>query len=55
MIGTLFGWFCFGAGGKAVFRAGLENEEALVLESRARRDAESILRDARLTANEEAL
>jgi ribonucrease Y len=53
MIGTLFGVMLQLWREKSL-RAGLENEKGQVLES-ARRQAESITRDARLAANEEAL
>ncbi|HUD49311.1 MAG TPA: ribonuclease Y [Candidatus Baltobacteraceae bacterium] len=53
MIGTLFGALLWRWRDKSI-RAGLENEKGQVLDA-ARLQAESITRDARLSANEEAL
>src|SRR5580658_2490644 len=53
MIGTFFGVLLYIWREKSL-RAGLENEKEQILEA-ARRQAESLTRDARLTANEEAL
>ncbi len=53
LIGTLFGVLLYVWREKSL-RAGLENEKEQILES-ARRQAESLSRDARLSANEEAL
>ncbi len=53
LIGILAG-FWVRAWRKRSLRAGLE-QEAKIIVDKGRRDAESILRDARLAANEEAL
>jgi ribonucrease Y len=53
LIGTLFGVLLYVWREKSL-RAGLENEKEQILEA-ARRQAESLTRDARLSANEEAL
>jgi ribonuclease Y len=53
-LGGIFAGFCFRLWRERSLRAGLERETGSILEN-ARREAESIRRDARLAANEDAL